>query len=376
MEGCGLEAVPLELWSTPVNEGLATDDGLAICGARLASDLAEALEAARVRHAAARLLLIGIAHSFGGPILRGALAVLDASGALTEVTLASFVTLASPHVGTRQLNPLLRLGARFLGKVFSTAYQDLLLDSEALDELCTPAALAPLARFRHRSLYACAWGDHLVAFSTGALMVPLGNIPPPVDAPASTSVLHTVVLDPIEGAQEQPADGSRTLLQRDAAGSLCPSPINEVVSFDGLVKNFAGFDDKLGRAERAARMLLALRGIGSWTLNVVAFQQRLVLHHAAILHHPARAKNPGGHGADVAEHVSATVCEHVHGVLRSGAAAEGLLVERPVCGDVCETPEADETEWTLVDAPATSLVQSPSVTLPLPPVSATPARCG
>merc|ERR1712232_987709 len=114
---------------------------------------------------------------------------------------AAFVTLAAPHVGARQMGLPLRLGARFVGKIFSTAYDDLLLGSDVLDKICSEQALAPISRFYRRVLYACARKDHLVAFETGTLVVPtvpidVERFPPFV--PGFPHVRCALLLEPFE----------------------------------------------------------------------------------------------------------------------------------------------------------------------------------
>jgi len=76
------------------------------------------------------------------------------------------------------MNPVMRFGARSVGAIFSTAYTDLLLDSPAVEDLCSEESLRPLARCRHRILYACspASNDQLVSLETGGLTVPIGDL--------------------------------------------------------------------------------------------------------------------------------------------------------------------------------------------------------
>lgn len=317
------DRVPLEFWTTPVNEGLATDDGLERCGDRLATALGAGFREVAARHPEASQRVVCIGHSFGGPLLRYALMKLHGSGELGNKTLITFVTLASPHVGARQLHPFLRLGARFLGKVFSSAYQDLLLDSGALDELCTEEALAPLARFHNRRLYAVARGDMLVRFETGSLVVPAGYLkveclPPAVEG--HPHVRRALLLEPFGGPWEQ-AEGSeappiRVLMMLSSDGGLVTSRFEEVTQPVRCQQVFSGFDDWSGKSQRAAHMLQTMRSVGKWTLHIVDFPERMVNRHGAIICHPTRAKNPSRHGDDVVQHLSGELCRDICDSLR------------------------------------------------------------
>lgn len=314
-----LAKVPLEVWTTPVNEGLATDDGLVVCGDRLAIELSTVVRQMKARHVSKQIHIACVGHSFGGPILRFALGKLESSGSFADVALAMFVTLASPHLGARQLSPVLRLGARTLGAVFSTAYKDLLLDSDAFDQLCTEQVVAPLSRFRHRLLYACARGDHLIAFETGSLTVPFGgiemkNLPPPVED--GSNVRCALLLDPFDPCLSDDASETTRVLQiAKPDGSHVASAMREAVQLQLCVEAFGGFDDRQGRAHRAAQMLQALRSVGRWVLYIVDFPEKFVLRHGAIIQHPSRVGNPTGAGADVAMHLANTLCSSMREVV-------------------------------------------------------------
>lgn len=301
-----VSCMPLEIWTTPVNEGLSTDDGLVACGERLASELMLALCGIAGRYPGATLHFSCVAHSFGGVIIRHALAKLDQSNEFAGIILETFMTLATPHVGALQMNASLRLGARALGTVFSTTYQDLLLDNTALDELCTAEALAPLGRFRRRVLYTCACKDFLVKFETGALVVLPGGVdvqllPPPVEGhPHVRQALSLMPFD-TDGLEERVIPLSR--------GE--PSQLLEAARWRRCAPAFEGLDDPDGkRAERSAQMLEALRSVGCWLLHVVEFPEFYIQNgHGAIICHPNRLKNVSGAGGDVAEHVAKDLCK-------------------------------------------------------------------
>merc|ERR1712129_91458 len=137
----------------------------------------------------------------------------------------------------QQLNLFLRLGARGLGSTVSTAYRDLMLDSTALDDLCSTGACAPLARFRQRLLYVCAWKDFLVKFETGGLIVADGDLdveslPAPVVGHAH--VREALCLEPFL------SNGSGTRELHLASGGR--SQLSEFVNLQQCAKAFAGID--------------------------------------------------------------------------------------------------------------------------------------
>jgi len=291
-EDLGLVDTPLEVWGTPINSGLATDHGLVHCGDKLAAAIREELAIISEKYPSANLHVSCLAHSFGGLILRQALKVLDETDALAGVKLTTFVTLACPHVGVRQLNPFLRFGAWLLAACgCSRAYADLLLKNSDIDKLCTPAALAPIARFRSRALYASAARDHLVAFETAGLALPseaaaAASSPP---CPGYVHVCEMVTLDPPNARERSLSNHS-----------------------------FETVEDVEGMSTRASQMLLSLRSVGRWSLYPVQFSEWHVVPHGAIIHHPSQAKNPGGGGSDVAQHVAELLCSDAAAVILLG----------------------------------------------------------
>lgn len=306
-----LSCWPLEIWTTSTNEGLSTDLGLVACGDKLAAELGAALRDIAIRYPSATMHMCCVAHSFGGLLIRHALAMLDKSGGLDSVNLNTFITLASPHVGARQLDIFLRMGARMLGAAASTAYQDLLLDSSIIDELCSEQALSPLRRFDNRILYNCAAKDHLVKFETGSLVVVQGGmdvsmLPDPIEG--HPHVRQALCLDPFDSDMKEDQEARKLRLL--AGGD---SNIHELVCQRHISEAFSGYDDSQNvRAQRAARMLYLLRSVGRWCLHVVQFPEVTVLNgHGAIINHPAKSKNMSGAGADIANHVAKQLCKGI-----------------------------------------------------------------
>ena len=82
-----------------------TGDGIAAGGNRLADEIQAALDA---NPQIDRLSMIPL--SLGGLYSRFALKVLEDRGVLKGLTLANFISLASPHLGVvGHLNPLIRV---------------------------------------------------------------------------------------------------------------------------------------------------------------------------------------------------------------------------------------------------------------------------
>jgi hypothetical protein len=247
--------------------------------------------------------------------------MLGESQLFADATPAVFVTLAAPHCGARQLRPVLRVGGRILGKVCSTAYQDILLDSEVFDDTCSDENMAPLSKFKHRVLYACARGDHLIGFETASLLAPkhgitnvLQDLPPQVEG--YPHVRHALLLEPFSDKADHKGN-SRVVVQMDAEGVATPSNITESVCQYANAAPFAGVDDWSGRNERAADMLHRLRSIGQWTLHIVDFPERFISRHCAIIAHPKLLKNPTREGQDVANHLARTLCQRMRDVLHA-----------------------------------------------------------
>jgi hypothetical protein len=124
-----------------------------------------------------RVRISCVGHSFGGILLRAFLAALKADHATlwSQLDFEVFMTVATPHLGVRGLNRILRKGGELIGKVYSATYRDLLLMSEdhgpLANELITETALDVLAQFRVRRLYANTNKDILVSFATASLLV-------------------------------------------------------------------------------------------------------------------------------------------------------------------------------------------------------------
>ena len=102
-ESFGHDVVVLNL---ACNEYLWTFLGVELLGRRAARCIADDV-LLPYRHASKHVRLSMVGHSFGGLILRSSLRYLEAEGCLDEssVTLVSFVSIATPHLGVRRRLP-------------------------------------------------------------------------------------------------------------------------------------------------------------------------------------------------------------------------------------------------------------------------------
>ncbi|RNF17442.1 uncharacterized protein Tco025E_04834 [Trypanosoma conorhini] len=172
-----------------VNEGFRTDDGVVVCGARLAEVVLGVLnglcpEAARATPATSRgdgettVQLSFVAHSMGGLIVREALPQLARELRQREgnlrVVWKLFCSIATPHAGTCHMDAFVRsyLG-RLLGRLYSTAYHDMFLQSSVLTErLISAEHLASLAAFEKRLLLSSLTDLVVPLMSSGFMLKP------------------------------------------------------------------------------------------------------------------------------------------------------------------------------------------------------------
>lgn len=184
----------LIIWEPRVNEGFKTDKGVVSCGASFAQEVMRLLDSfchsspspSPSPPAAAHgdgddkiiVQLSFVGHSMGGLIVREALPRLFAGVADKKDRLGVewklFCSIGTPHGGTCGMAAFIRsyLG-RFIGRVFSTSYHDMFLQSSVLTKrLLSPAHLACLAAFERRVLVSSI-NDLLVPLmSSGFMLTP------------------------------------------------------------------------------------------------------------------------------------------------------------------------------------------------------------
>lgn len=145
------------------NEG-RTKDGVVPGAERVASEVRAAVAA---NPSLRRISFVG--NSLGGLYIRAAACQLLSGGRMAGLAPELFVTIASPHLGTRLLPwcpPLLHpIAPLFAGQTAS----DLFLRTLALETLTDERHLRALRAFRRRVLYANAAGDLMVQPYTSAI---------------------------------------------------------------------------------------------------------------------------------------------------------------------------------------------------------------
>ena len=123
---------PVHLFFPLVNEGRKTDDGVRVCGERLAMAVRdEILERIPVNRGIRKVPLSFVGHSFGGLIIREAITYLaQDQEILDRVAMDSICTLACPHLGVRTMHPVLRAGGTLVGRLKSRTYKELFHDGD------------------------------------------------------------------------------------------------------------------------------------------------------------------------------------------------------------------------------------------------------
>lgn len=176
------------LWEPRANEGLGTDSGVVVCGERFAKEVLSMLGALCPPRSPSSSLAAGdgdcrttvqlsfVAHSMGGLIVREALPQLfreiQRSEKEMRVEWKVFCSVATPHGGVRNMDARVRsyLG-RFIGRVYSTAYHDMFLQSNILTErLLSAEHLSCLAAFERRVLISSI-NDLLVPLVSSGFML-------------------------------------------------------------------------------------------------------------------------------------------------------------------------------------------------------------
>ena len=274
-----------------------------------------------------------IGHSWGGILIRELAYRVSATFGGTFI-FHTFASLATPHLGISDLNPVIQTGARFIGNIRSKTYLELLVDSPILvDRLVDDEHLAALSRFKNRFLYANT-DDSLVSFETSSLTTdaelcqrlraqyvltigqPAGDaahphvrpaLDPSVvfrDGPFLTPRVATVgsAAPPSMGVDGSCVDVAKEEgLPSDAAATTA-APVSPPKQ-PALTAPCAGTDpihiDKQRRINRARARLLAFGG--SFTVHPVYFPERFVIPHAAII---GRMPIYGAYFQDVSDHVA------------------------------------------------------------------------
>jgi len=180
------------LLQSKANQLLDTNDGLLVCGARLAAEVHEYLGARFPDGDSEPLRLVLVGHSLGGLILRAALpALLD--GSPVPLVPSSYVSLQTPHLGIRRAaatgwigdlkRELMHGVYRILGQTGRELKQE--DDAGVLRALTDPMApsFGALARFPHCTFVAMPHFDWNVPFTTASAIAVNPHPEPTSDDP-------------------------------------------------------------------------------------------------------------------------------------------------------------------------------------------------
>ena len=196
-------SIAVTTYACSSNAWFRSNDGVALCSARLAQEVVEALDAWYVnttrdeeeacRSTRSKWMISVTGHSLGGVLARAALPHITewASSCRARgdvaVDVVSYLSLASPHCGVSQIAAPLRVAAGLIGQVASLSISELLLDdggdATISSDECTSATMlgfelvkpryleAWQAVKEHRWLFANVWNDPQVHFETSSLLL-------------------------------------------------------------------------------------------------------------------------------------------------------------------------------------------------------------
>jgi hypothetical protein len=171
------------LFDSTANHRILSDGGVDVCTERLMRDVVPMLERFVEVHASSadegtQLVDFScVGHSLGGILLRRFLQLMRQRHAALWNALRCnvFVTIATPHLGSRGIWSAAAAGGRLLARVYSQTFADLFLMGKnggpLATELVSDGAIDALAAFRKRRLYANLSKDLLVPFTSASLMV-------------------------------------------------------------------------------------------------------------------------------------------------------------------------------------------------------------
>eukprot|EP00755_Sulcionema_specki_P031891 Sspe_Gene.97577::Locus_71135_Transcript_1_1_Confidence_1.000_Length_1119::g.97577::m.97577 len=274
---CAEGGLPCHLWMSGLCAGPKTHAGLEKVRETLREDFRDALVAA-ITASPSGLKVVAVGHSFGGIIIRALLHDVRDLVSSHSVELVGLVTIASPHLGVGTMWRPMQAAAWAIGRTFSQAYLDLLLDSDAVLDLTTDDHVDFLASFQHRLLLGCVSGDPLVGFNTACLYDGCPEVFRRQHPEEHPYVQQAAKLHPV-GDEEMDE-------LRERALRLFSS-----VSAD--------------RGKRAADMMCRLRRL-SWDIHPVAFPNSMwIMPHVAIVAAPR--KFGAGEGTPVVEYTAKAI---------------------------------------------------------------------
>jgi hypothetical protein len=364
----------IEVWDSPCNEGWRTHQGVERCARRLWAALRLRMEELVSAGELVRVSMIG--HSLGGLFLRRVAAELHAWAQVQpagRVILDAYVSIASPHLGTRCLGvdgeggvgPLVRSTTLFLRMLLRTVSgmglrrrgtgRDLLLDSTTLDgTLVNDAHCEALRAFTRRICCCNTQGDWAVPLASGSLC----------DADELCLVRHISRLSASPLWAPDEAELSAPIQCRQGADALTQALRSATLTVevqdntDGAASCFVRLSELPadwnprataalhrtwddcggGYAARACDILVRLRGCGDWQLLPVTFGRRASFAGGLRCPHVDIIALPGQSKTDAAEPVVRAIVRMVltPQVLTPGDAFAPRVETRPTDGREAE----------------------------------------
>eukprot|EP01060_Flectonema_neradi_P031508 TRINITY_DN479_c0_g1_i1.p1 TRINITY_DN479_c0_g1~~TRINITY_DN479_c0_g1_i1.p1 ORF type:complete len:327 (+),score=67.75 TRINITY_DN479_c0_g1_i1:56-982(+) len=263
------------IWGSDSCKGFGTDVGIMKVAETVSSELDEYLDP-HLKESQIDITLVG--HSMGGLILR---AMLGMSQSLSHpnTNLHTYISIASPHLGIRQMTWWMRALAYPFGLLRSTTCLDLLQANDCLSEISNERHIEILKRFNRRILYSNMY-DHLVSYNTSSLTVGVNEEPAalPVEVDPHSDIKKETTLRP----DELPKDSE-------------------------ILNSFSSYSDFTSScSKKVLSQFKSLRQL-EWSLIGVDFSRRGALAHYDIIASPTLMKNPI-HGQHSASHISDTIC--------------------------------------------------------------------
>ena len=266
-KGIQRDEIDIVVWGSNSCSGFGTDVGVMKVAEKISNELDEYLKP-QLEDSEINISLVG--HSMGGLTLR---AMLGMSETLSHpnVNLHTFISIASPHLGIRQMTWWMRALAYPIGIAFSETYLDLLQSNDCLSKLSDDHHINLLSKFKRRILYS-NMSDHLVSYNTSSLTVGVNK----------ESAALPVEIDP----------------HSDIKKEICLSP-EDIPGDNVILQSFSSFSDfRSSCANRVLSQFKALRKL-EWSLIGVDFSRRGFAAHSDIVASPTKMRNPsfGRHSA-------------------------------------------------------------------------------
>ena len=195
-----LQKPKIKIFGTKVNEGTGTDQGTMKCVDNIMPELEKAIGefcSSENKNPNEPCFFSCVSHSFGGILSREVTKRLHEKGFFhnsndeeeglhqqqkssspTQIIPLQFVSVASPHCGVNSIEyAFMRWGGWFLGRTYSSTYQELFLDSPLLKQMSTSNSyLRSFTSFQDHLFVGALSHDYLVRFETATLL-PFSSVP-------------------------------------------------------------------------------------------------------------------------------------------------------------------------------------------------------